>query len=113
MAILIAIFFCIDERKPPAIPKNRRGRDSFEAFFQSGCGQVRQVDPFHTVLGGEDEALGQIITGHHPAFQFRCVQEFPAALGSGGVVQIKNTDDRAFPHRHIIANVQVHVSSPL
>ena len=48
--------------------------------------------------------FGQIVTGDNIAILFRPFQKFPGALGGGGVVHIKNADDGAVPHRHIITD---------
>ena len=56
----------------------------------------------------EDKGLWQIVAGDDLTFLFRPVQKFPGTLGSGGVVQVKNSDNGPIPHRHIIADGQIH-----
>lgn len=57
----------------------------------------------HAVLAGNEKAFGKIVAGDYLALLLRFGQKFPGALGSGGIVHIKNTHNAAGPYRHIIA----------
>ena len=65
-----------------------------------------------TVLAGENEGFGQIVTGDHLTFLLRLVQKFPGTLGGGGVVQIEDTNDALLPDSHIVAYRKIHDSIP-
>ncbi len=83
----------------------------FQSFFQGSAVEGRQMNPVETVFAGQDKGLGQIIAGYNLAFLFCCLQKFPGALGSGGIVHIKNTDDGGISYRHIIADGKVQSRS--
>ena len=91
----------------------RGGIFSFQSLFQGRRAQGGQVHPLEAVFRGDDEAFGQVITGHHLALGFRLVQEFPGPPGSGGVVHVEDADDVFASDGHIIANVQVHRIPPV
>ena len=81
----------------------------FQSFFQ-GCGaQGGQMYPLEAVFCRQHKGFWQIVTGNDLTFLLRPIQKFPGALGGGGIVHIKNTDDGRVPHRHIVADVQVHL----
>ena len=77
----------------------------FHSLFQGGGGEGREIDPDHAVFLGQHEGFGQIVTGNHHTLLLRFLQKGPGALGGGGVVQIKNAQNRFLPHRHVIADV--------
>jgi len=76
----------------------------FQPLFQCGAVQGCQMDPVEAVFRGQHKGFGQVIAGHHFALLFCRLQKFPGPLGSGGVVQVKNTDDAPIPDCHIIAD---------
>ena len=94
------------------IPAYRRDL-SFHAFFQCGCAERGQKDPFHAIFCRQYEGFWQIVAGNHLSLLFRPVQKFPGALGGGGVVQVEDADDALLPDGHVTADVQVHNNPPI
>ena len=82
-----------------------------QSSCQGGSGEGGQVHPGHSVLHGQKEAAGQIVAGDHLALFLGFFQKIPGPAGSGGVVQIKDADDRLLPDGHIAADGKVHISS--
>ena len=59
------------------------------------------MDTAEAVFRGEDEGLGQIVTGDDLAFFLRFFQEIPGAQRGTGVVHIENADDGRLSDRQI------------
>ena len=70
------------------------------------------MHPMEAVLGGQDEAFGQIIAGHHLALALGLFQKFSRPLRGRGVVHVENADDVPVPDSHIVANIQIHANPP-
>ena len=83
----------------------------FQSFFQRLAGKGGQMNPGEAVFRGKDKALGQIVAGDYLALLLRPVQKFPGPFGGGGIVQVEDADHRPVPHRHIISDGQIHISS--
>ena len=65
-----------------------------------------------SVFRRQHKRLRQIVTGNDRAVLFRLVEKRNRPLGIGGVVHIKNADNRRIPHRHIITDGQIHTITP-
>ena len=64
------------------------------------------------VFAGEDEGLGQLVAGIHLALLLCGVEKFSGPQGCGGVVHVEDADDALIPDRHILADVEIHLTSP-
>ena len=90
----------------------RTDKGSFQSLFQCGRVQLRQVELVEAVFVGEDEGFGQAVAGDDLALLLCVVQKFPGPGGGGGVVQVEDADDAAVPDRPVVADGEVHLTSP-
>lgn len=84
----------------------------FQSFFQGGGAQLRQVHLMEAIFGGEHEGLGQAVAGDDLALLLRVGEKLPGSGRGGGVVQVEDPDDALVPHRPVVADGQVHLTSP-